>query len=130
MAIKPPTITQYRSPSSIPAEPKIHKPLPSRLNPEWANLPRRKCDNCGASYKPGRPLRATDRYGFCKPDCKKSFHKNGGAYRKLKAELEKLIEKRLREVVRDEIDRARIASMVPPILPRTATATGRKGIQD
>lgn len=75
------------------------------VNPDWGNLPRRKCDNCGAGYKPTRPLRSIDKYGFCKPDCKKSFHKNGGAYRKLKGEIEKLISRRLRGVVREELER-------------------------
>lgn len=75
------------------------------VKPEWAFLPKRKCDNCNAVYRPKQPLRANQKHGFCNPDCKKSFHKNGGAYRKLKGELEKLVDRRLREVVREELGR-------------------------
>jgi hypothetical protein len=73
-------------------------------SPEWANLPRRHCDNCGKSYKPVRPLRpAIDKFGFCQPNCKKEFHKHGGAFRKLREEMRKLVEKRMREIAREEI---------------------------
>jgi hypothetical protein len=65
----------------------------NRMKPEWANLPRRNCADCGKSYKPKRPLRSIDQYGFCSPTCKKSFHKHGGAYRKLKGEVRKMVEK-------------------------------------
>ncbi len=95
----------------------------AKLNPAWENLPRRKCDNCGESYKQTRPLRSIDRYGFCKPDCKKSFHKNGGAYRKLKAELEKLIDRRLRVVMREEIDRYQANSKAVSVSSGAGTAT-------
>jgi hypothetical protein len=61
-------------------------------NPDWANLPRRKCDDCGKTYKPKQPLREGTR-GFCSDNCRKSYHKHGGAYRKLKAEMKKMIEK-------------------------------------
>jgi hypothetical protein len=72
------------------------------VSPEWANLPRRKCDDCGKSYKPGRPLMEGQR-GFCTPNCRKSYHKHGGAYRKLRTEIEKLIEKRFRGLIQVEI---------------------------
>ena len=79
------------------------------VSPAWANLPRRKCDDCGKNYKPKRPLLEGER-GFCCDNCRKSYHKHGGAYRKLKVEMQKLlnremqeIEKRLREIVRDEL---------------------------
>jgi hypothetical protein len=90
-------------------------------NPDWANLPRRKCDDCGASYKPKQPLRKTKKKdgtvietrGFCSDNCRKSYHKHGGAYRKLKVEMLKLlnremreIEKRLQEIARAEIEAA------------------------
>ncbi len=78
-------------------------------NPAWANLPRRKCDDCGKNYKPKQPLREGTR-GFCSDNCRKSYHKHGGAYRKLKVEILKLVareiqglEKRLRDIVRAEI---------------------------
>jgi len=61
-------------------------------SPLWANLPRRNCDNCNARYKPVRPMREGER-GFCTPNCRKSYHKHGGAYRKLKGEMAKMIEK-------------------------------------
>jgi hypothetical protein len=62
------------------------------ISPKWANLPRRKCDDCGASYKPARPLLEGQR-GFCCDNCRKSYHKHGGAYRKLKIEMKKMVEK-------------------------------------
>jgi hypothetical protein len=81
-------------------------------NPEWANLPRRKCDDCGKNYKPKQPLREGTR-GFCSDNCRKSYHKHGGAYRKLKVEMLKLVaremaglEKRLRQIVWEELTRA------------------------
>jgi hypothetical protein len=66
-------------------------------SPAWANLPRRKCDDCGKSYKPARPLQEGQR-GFCSDNCRKSYHKHGGAYRKLRAEMQKMVEKRLDEL--------------------------------
>lgn len=72
------------------------------VNPAWANLPRRKCDDCGKSYKPKQPLREGTR-GFCSDNCRKSYHKHGGAYRKLKAEMVKLVERHMR-TIREEIE--------------------------
>jgi hypothetical protein len=63
-------------------------------NPAWANLPRRKCDDCGKNYKPKQPLREGTR-GFCSGNCRKSYHKHGGAYRKLKVEMKRMVEKEL-----------------------------------
>ena len=87
------------------------KTKPTRLNPDWANLPRRKCDNCGKSYKQVRPLRpGLDKYGFCAKECKKQFHKHGAAFIQLRdvcrKEIEKQmrdIEERMREIAREEI---------------------------
>ena len=31
--------------------------------------------------------------GFCSDNCRKSYHKHGGAYRKLKVEMKKMLEK-------------------------------------
>jgi hypothetical protein len=88
------------------------------LSPEWANLPRRKCDDCGKSYKPTRPrriLNGVQELSFCCANCRKSYHKHGGAYRKLKAEMLKMvarkmeeIEKRVREIVREEMRAATV----------------------
>jgi hypothetical protein len=82
------------------------------LSPEWKKLPRRKCDDCGKTYKPTRPRRVLNgqqELGFCTDNCRKSYHKHGGAYRKLKAEMQKMVkaemrelEKRLRAIVREE----------------------------
>lgn len=60
--------------------------------PEWATLPKRKCDDCGASYRPKQPLREGQR-GFCTANCRKSYHKHGGAYRKLRDEVRKMVTK-------------------------------------
>jgi len=64
------------------------------LSPEWAKLPKRHCDDCGKLYKQVRPRREGE-MGFCSDNCRKSYHKHGGAYRKLKAELEKLQRRQL-----------------------------------
>jgi hypothetical protein len=36
--------------------------------------------------------------GFCTPNCRKSYHKHGGAYRKLKVEMKKMVEKRFADI--------------------------------
>ena len=66
-------------------------------NPDWANLPRRKCDDCGKNYKPKQPLREGTR-GFCSDNCRKSYHKHGGAYRKLKVEMKRMVEKEFKAI--------------------------------
>ena len=63
----------------------------------WANLPRRKCDDCGKSYKPVRPVKENER-GFCTPNCRKSYHKHGGAYRKLKVEMKRMVEREMQKI--------------------------------
>ena len=68
-------------------------------NPDWANLPRRKCDDCGKNYKPKQPLREGTR-GFCSDNCRKSYHKHGGAYRKLKVEMKRMVLKEF-EAIRE-----------------------------
>ncbi len=80
------------------------------VNPAWANLPRRKCDDCGKNYKPKQPLRDNQR-GFCCDTCRKSYHKHGGAYRKLRGEMRKMLEKetndlnlKVRTLVHNEMD--------------------------
>lgn len=62
------------------------------VNPAWSNLPRRHCDDCGKKYKPARPVKENER-GFCSDNCRKSYHKHGGAYRKLRGEVRKMIDK-------------------------------------
>jgi hypothetical protein len=116
------------------------------LSPLWANLPRRKCDDCGKTYKPVKPLREGER-GFCCANCRKSYHKHGGAYRKLKGEMKKMVmhemiemERRVREsimvsrvrdIVREELREARIeeggvgADYI--IVPRSSELSVRPG---
>jgi len=94
------------------------------VNPAWANLPRRKCDDCGKNYKPKQPLREGTR-GFCSDNCRKSYHKHGGAYRKLKGEMEKLIARRVaaieanvRRIVLEELTKyARFSKVVEDHAP-------------
>jgi hypothetical protein len=81
------------------------------VNPEWANLPRRRCDNCPKIYKPKQPLRknpdGTMQHGFCSRACKDQFHKHGSAFIQLRHAMEKefaRMEKRLREIVREELN--------------------------
>ena len=72
------------------------------LSPEWQNLPRRRCDDCGKSYKPTRPRRVLNgkqELGFCSDNCRKSYRKHGGAYRKLRAEMRKMLERDLPALV-------------------------------
>lgn len=65
------------------------------VSPNWSNLPKRKCDNCGTIYRPTRPLRADQKYGFCNRDCNKQFYKHGAAFIQIKQAMEKEIAKRL-----------------------------------
>lgn len=71
------------------------------MKPEWLNLPRRRCSNCGKTYKPKQPLRAGQEYSFCERKCKDQFHQHGGAYIKLKDDMAKLVERRLDELRAD-----------------------------
>jgi hypothetical protein len=64
------------------------------LSPEWAKLPKRRCDDCGKMYKQIRPRREGE-MGFCSDNCRKSYHKHGGAYRKLKVEMKKMVEREM-----------------------------------
>ncbi len=94
-------------------------------NPEWDNLPRRKCDDCGKGYKPKQPLKK-DQRGFCSDNCRKSYHKHGGAYRKLKVEVEKLINRRMLEIKAElytrvfDIVREEIQRTAPTVAPATS----------
>jgi hypothetical protein len=54
-------------------------------NPDW-NFPRRRCDDCNKSYKPTRP---NSRY--CSTVCRDAHNRHGGAYRKLKVEMQKMV---------------------------------------
>ena len=62
---------------------------------EWSNLPRRKCDNCGASYKPTQPTQrfhnATSRF---------QYSRNGSAILQLKEKIAPEVRKQIQlEVV-------------------------------
>ncbi len=83
------------------------------VKPEWANLPRRRCDDCGKGYKPKQPVKEGQR-GFCSDTCRKSYHRHGGAYRKLRVEMEKMIEKRMEELTA-KVD-AQILDMLPYLI--------------
>lgn len=65
-------------------------PTTRGTKPEWLNLPRRKCDNCGKSYKPKRPNSR-----FHNDACKTSFHQHGGAYAKLLPKIQKEIARQM-----------------------------------
>ena len=89
--------------------------MPIGIKAEWANLPKRKCDNCGALYKPTRPIKP-DEHGFHHPNCRKEFHKRGGSFSKLKPVIIKEIRTRIREMRPDSAEWAasieqRIASL-------------------
>jgi Tryptophan RNA-binding attenuator protein inhibitory protein len=71
------------------------------VNPAWANLPKRHCDDCGKKYKPFRPVKEGER-GFCNNNCRKSYHKHGGAYRKLRVEVQKMVNKEIADRLRLE----------------------------
>jgi len=57
---------------------------------EWLNLPRRKCDNCGASYKPSQPTQR-----FCKAICRFQFARNGSAILQLKERIAPEVRKQI-----------------------------------
>ena len=91
------------------------------LSPEWAKLPKRHCDNCGTLYKQVRPRREGE-HGFCKDNCRKSFHKHQGAYSKLKGDMEKMVQKEFASIHAEIQElRAHITSE-PPMSRRIATA--------
>lgn len=62
-------------------------------------LPKRKCDNCGKYYQPSQPLRSGQR-GFCTGNCRKEYHKHGGAFVKLKPLMTAAITREVKERVR------------------------------
>lgn len=62
---------------------------------EWLNLPRRKCDNCGTSYKPIQPTQR-----FCNKVCRFQFSRNGSAILQLKERIAPEVRKQMQlEVV-------------------------------
>ena len=71
------------------------------IRPEWAHLPKRKCDNCGIPYRPLRPVRKGE-CGFHHPNCRKEYHKRGGSFSKLKPVILKEVRRAVRE--RDPLD--------------------------
>lgn len=71
--------------------------MPKGLKAEWANLPKRRCKNCPAIFKPKRPNQ-----DFCQPNCRKEFDKHGGTFSKLKPEIIKEVRKQVKE--RDPLD--------------------------
>ena len=58
---------------------------------EWQNLPRKRCENCGKTFKPKRPGARFD-----SDKCRYEFHKNGGAFVKLRENIRREVEKQLR----------------------------------
>jgi len=73
------------------------------------NLPRRRCDNCGKLYQPVQPLRRNritgkEEHGFCQSNCRKEFHKYGGAYAKLKFLLSDLVAVKFKTIQREGIN--------------------------
>jgi len=91
------------------------------LSPEWAKLPKRHCDDCGKLYKPVKPSRPGE-CGFCCDNCRKSYHKHGGAYRKLKVEMKRMVNRRMEEIEiqvraisKDEV--LRLMSIEPSPIP-------------
>lgn len=78
--------------------------MPHGIKPEWASLPRRRCKNCPAIFKPVKPSQ-----DFCSANCRKEFHKHGGAFVKLKAYVVQEIKKRIREL--SPADETRIAAL-------------------
>ncbi|HEX8810325.1 MAG TPA: hypothetical protein VF760_15160 [Xanthobacteraceae bacterium] len=108
-----------------PREPKNQAYKPRAINtgvsPNWSNLPRRKCDNCGTSYRPKRPMRpGFDKYGFCRDECKKQFHKYGSAYIQIRPLVERHV-KALAAELRTELQ-AIAAEAAKEILARLADA--------
>lgn len=59
--------------------------------------------------------------GFCCDNCRKSYHKYGGAYRKLKPVMVQMVEKkfaelerRFRQIVREEIRDTALTAAIDP----------------
>jgi hypothetical protein len=96
-------------------------------NPDWDKLPRRKCDDCGKSYKPKQPLKK-DQRGFCSDNCRKSYHKHGGAYRKLRGEMFKLVAKELKAIeacLTASLFEAVAKAIQPPAAPAVEQVTSQ-----
>lgn len=84
--------------AGMPSRPEIRRERrdeAARKRPA-VQVPKRKCDNCGTLYTPN-PKRKQHR--FCKPECRKSFHRNGTAFPAL--------EEKLRKIVAEQIDHKR-----------------------
>ena len=75
--------------------------MPAGYNPEWANLPKRRCDNCPKIYRPNRPPRPGF-HNFCCGNCRKEFSKRGGSFSKLKPEIIKEVRRAVKQ--RDPLD--------------------------
>ena len=60
------------------------------IKEEWLNLPRRKCDNCGKSYKPKHPKQR-----FCKDQCRFQCLRNGSAILQLKERIAPEVRKQI-----------------------------------
>lgn len=54
---------------------------------------RKRCENCPALFVKHQPHQR-----FCSDNCRKEFHKYGGAFAKVRAEMEKQITKRIRDI--------------------------------
>lgn len=90
-------------------------------SPDWAHLPKRICGDCGKRYKPYRPLRENE-VGFCSDNCRKSYHKHGGAYRKLRGLVRNMVEQEFAEMRAEQQQiRALLARLTPngPQAPRS-----------
>jgi hypothetical protein len=64
------------------------------IKAEWLDLPKRRCKNCPAIFKPRQPTQE-----FCKPECRWEFHRYGGAYAKLRDKIGTAV----REAIRLEV---------------------------
>jgi hypothetical protein len=80
----------------------VQRVLPRVANPKrtppdhWLNLPRRKCDFCGKSFKPSQPIKKRQKYSFCCQDHKNAFHKRGGAFSKAAEQLKSEIKRQVK----------------------------------
>lgn len=57
------------------------------------DYPKKRCQNCPKVFKPEQKHQ-----NFCSPNCRKEYHKYGGAFAKVKAVMLVELKKRIREL--------------------------------
>lgn len=65
---------------------------------------RKRCLNCPRYFEPRALSEGGKTQKFCSENCRKEFHKHGGAYAKLRRDLAALVRKEVKKVLSDLIE--------------------------